>query len=211
MCVFITGATGFVGVSVVKELITAGHQVLGLARSNEAAHALREMGAEVHSGTIEDLGCLRQGASASEGVLHLAFNQDYSKFQESCEFDRRAIEAMGWVIAGSNRPLIVVTGMGGLTAPGQVATEANDPPPDYPFLRVTEQSAFAMLSEGVRGSIVRLSQVHNTVKQGLVTSVIAKAREKGVSVYIGDGANHWCAAHVLDVAHRTCGLFQRPG
>lgn len=201
MRVFITGATGFIGVPVVKELITAGHQVLGLARSNEAAHALREMGAEVQSGTIEDVKCLRQGASTSEGVLHLAFNQDYSKFHESCETDRRAIEAMGPVLAGSNRPLIVATGMGGLTAPGQIATEAHNPPPDYPFPRVTEQTAFAMLSKSVRASVVRLSQVHNTVKQGLVTFVIAKAKEKGVSAYIGNGANRWCAAHVLDVAH----------
>lgn len=201
MRVFITGATGFIGVPVVKELITAGHQVLGLARSSEAAHMLREMGAEVQSGTIEDLKCLRQGASAAEGVLHLAFNQDYSKFRESCEIDRRAIEAMGAVLGGSNRPLIVATGMGGLTAPGQVATEAHNPPPDYPFPRVTEQTAFAMLSKGVRASVVRLSQVHNTVKQGLVTFVIAKARAKRVSAYIGNGSNRWCAAQVLDVAH----------
>ncbi len=201
MRIFITGATGFIGVPLVTELTTAGHQVIGLARSNDGAHTLKQMGAEVESGTIEDLESLRQGASTSEAVIHLAFNHDFSKFRENCEIDKKAIEVIGAVIRGSDKPLIVTTGLAGLTAPGQVATEAHDPSPDYPFPRVSEQTAFAMIPSGVRASVVRLPQVHNTVKQGLVTYIIEKAREKGVSAYIGDGSNCWSAAHVSDVAH----------
>jgi nucleoside-diphosphate-sugar epimerase len=201
MRIFITGATGFIGDPLVKELITAGYQVLGLARSKESAHALGKIGAEVQLGPIEDLETLRQGASASDAVIHLAFNHDFSKFRENCEIDKRAIEAIGIALRGSDRPLIVASGLAGLTAPGQVVTEAHDPSPDFSFPRVSEQTAFAMIPKGVRASVVRLPQVHNTVKQGLVTYTIEKARETGVSAYIGDGSNRWSAAHVSDVAH----------
>jgi nucleoside-diphosphate-sugar epimerase len=201
MRVFITGATGFIGIPVVKELISAGHEVLGLARSEAGAEQLAAMGAKVHRGTLEDLDSLRSGAAASEAVIHLAFVHDFSRFQENCEIDQQAIEALGSVLAGTDRPLIVTSGTAGLVAPGQVATEDTVVPPDFPFPRASEQTALALVSKGVRASVMRLPQVHDTLKQGLVTFLVAVAREKGVSAYIGEGLNRWAAAHVLDVAH----------
>jgi len=144
---------------------------------------------------------LRKGAAASEAVIHLGFVHDFSKFQENCEIDKRAIEALGSVLAGSDRPLLVTSGLAGLAAPGQLTTEDNVIPPDFPFPRVSEQTALALTSKGVNASVVRLPQVHDTNKSGLVTYLIALAREKGVSAYVGEGRNRWAAAHVLDVAH----------
>jgi nucleoside-diphosphate-sugar epimerase len=198
MRVFVTGATGFVGLPVVKELITAGHQVLGLTRSDEGAKALAAVGADVHHGSLEDLESLRSGANASDAVIHLAFIHDWSNFAQSCDVDRRAIEALGSVLAGSDRPLIVTGGTAGLAKPGEVTTEDNDIPPDFPFPRVSEQTALSL--KGVRASVMRLPQVHDTEKQGLITYAVAVAREKGVSAYIGEGENRWPAAHVSDVA-----------
>jgi len=200
MRVFITGATGFIGSMVVRELIGAGHQVLGMARSDAGAQSLIAAGAEAHRGTLEDLESLRSGASASDGIVHLGFNHDFAKFRENCEIDKRAIEVLGEALAGTNRPFIVTSGLGGLTAPGQVATEESVPPPDFPFPRVSEQTAMALLGQGVSTAVMRLPQVHNTVKQGLVTYAIAVARQKGVSAYVGDGQSRWAAAHVSDVA-----------
>jgi nucleoside-diphosphate-sugar epimerase len=198
MRVFVTGATGFIGLPVVKELLAAGHDVLGLARSAEGAKSLAALGAEVHRGSLEDLDSLRKGAAATDAVIHLAFVHDWSNFVESCRIDDRAIEALGSVLAGSDRPLIVTAGTAGLSGPGQMATEDNVVPPDFPFPRVSEQTALALKS--VRAAVMRLPQVHDTFKQGLITPAIAVAREKGVSAYIGEGRNRWAAAHISDVA-----------
>jgi nucleoside-diphosphate-sugar epimerase len=200
MRIFVTGATGFIGIPVVKELTSAGHQVLGLARSEAGAKALAAIGAEVHRGSLEDLASLRSGAAASEAVIHLAFIHDFSKFKENCEIDQRAIETLGSVLAGTERPLIVTSGIGGLCAPGEVAIEDMVLPQTTPFPRVSEQIALSLLSNGVRASVMRLPQVHDPVKQGLVTYAIAVARAKGLSAYVGEGRNRWPAAHVLDVA-----------
>ena len=166
----------------------------------EGGKSLADLGAEVHRGSLEDLDCLRSGAAAAEAVIHLAFIHDFSKFKDNCEIDQRAIEALGSVLAGSDRPLIVTSGTAGLATPGQVATEDNVVPADFPFPRVSEQTALGLVSKGVRASVMRLPQVHDTVKQGLVTYLIAIAREKGVSAYVGEGLNRWSSAHVLDVA-----------
>jgi nucleoside-diphosphate-sugar epimerase len=200
MHIFVTGATGFIGIPVVKELISAGHKILGLARSDAGAKSLAAIGVEVQRGSLEDLESLRSGAAAADAVIHLAFIHDFSKFKENCEIDQRAIETLGSVLAGTERPLIVTSGIGGLTAPGQLGTEDMVLPQKTPFPRVSEQTALSLLSKGVRASVMRLPQVHDPVKQGLVTYAITMAREKGLSAYVGDGHNRWPAAHVLDVA-----------
>ncbi len=202
MRVFVTGATGFIGSAVVKELIAAGHQVLGLCRSDEKAAALAAAGAEVHHGSLEDLESLKGGAARSDGVIHLAFNHDFSTFAANCEDDRRVVNALGSVLAGSDRPLIVTSGtvMANIL-PGQPATEDGAVVSSDVIPRAASEEAAASLAmDGVNVSVVRLPQVHDTVRQGLVTYVIAIAREKGVCAYIGEGENRWPAAHVRDAA-----------
>ena len=202
MRIFLTGATGFIGSAIVPELINAGHQVLGLTRSNAGAESLKAAGAEVHRGDIEDLESMRSGAAKVDGVIHTAFNHDFSKFVANCEQDRKVIEAMGDVLVGSDRPLIITSGTGmGSAGPGQLATEDHFDLNHQTPRKASEEAGASVSARGVNVSVVRLPQVHDPVKQGLLSYAVQIAREKGVSAYIGDGLNRWPAAHVLDVAH----------
>ena len=202
MRVFVTGATGFIGSAVVKELIGAGHQVLGLCRSDDKVSALAASGAEVYRGSIADPESLKQGAARSDGVIHLAFNHDFSKFVQNCEDDRLVIKALGSVLAGSDRPLVVTSGTPiANSVPGEPAKEDNPTVGSDQHPRAaTEEAAASVASDGVNVSVVRLPQVHDTAKQGLITPTIAMYREKGTCAYVGDGGNRWPAAHFLDVA-----------
>jgi nucleoside-diphosphate-sugar epimerase len=201
MRVFVTGATGFIGSAIVTELLNAGHQVLGLARSDEGARALLAAGAQVHRGNLEDPRSLSSGAGEADGTIHTAFDHNFANFAANCEKDRIAIEAFGAALAGSNRPLVITSGTGmGSAAPGQPATEdvfnTSHPNPRS----ASELAGEAVAATGVNVSVVRLPQVHNTLKQGLITPLIEMSRKKGAVAYIGDGSNRWPAAHVLDVA-----------
>jgi nucleoside-diphosphate-sugar epimerase len=200
MRVFVTGATGFIGSALVPELIQAGHKVLGMTRSEKGAETLAKAGADVHHGALEDIESLKAGASQVDAVIHLAFNHDFSRFQTNCEEDRKAIEAMGDVLAGSGRPFI---GTAGVLVQNPVSGQPFDEDETKPidgFPRMSEEATLATVGNGVRGIVMRLSQIHDTHKQGLVSFMIRVALEKKVSAYVGDGSNRWAAAHVSDTA-----------
>ena len=201
MRVFLTGATGFIGSQIMAELIDAGHHVIGLTRSDAGVRRLEHAGAEVYHGTLEDPRSVASGVARADAVIHTAFDHDFSRFVENCEKDRRVIKAMADVLAGSDRPLIITSGTGmGSPGPGHLAVETvfdrDNPNPR----RMSELAGEEVLKRGVSVAVVRLPQVHDTEKQGLISPAIQIAREKGVSAYVGDGANRWPAAHVSDVA-----------
>lgn len=198
MRIFVTGATGFVGSAIVRELLSAGHTVLGLSRSDHGADAIRAMGAEVHRGSLEDPASLQDGARHSDAVIHTAFNHDFSKFVANCAEDRRAIEAIGETLVGSDRQLLVTSGLASLSR-GQVATESDQADTNSP--RASEIATAAVAGRGVRASVVRLApSTHGIGDHGFVPHLIRLAREKGVSAYIGDGQNRWAGVHRLDAA-----------
>jgi nucleoside-diphosphate-sugar epimerase len=200
MRIFVTGATGFIGSALVPELLQAGHQVLGLTRSEAGAEALRKAGAEALHGNLEDLDSLRKGAADSDGVIHLAFSHDFSQFEKNAEDERKAITAMAEVLLGSDRPLVITSGTAiAANVDGKPSTEES-PTSSFNPRAGMEKVVKEFVDRGVNISVVRLSQIHDTRKQGLVPYLLAVTREKGVSAYIGDGSNRWPAAHVSAVA-----------
>ncbi|UZE48946.1 SDR family oxidoreductase [Rhodopseudomonas sp. P2A-2r] len=199
MRVFVTGAAGFIGSETTKELIAHGHQVVGLARSEANVATLKKLGAEVHRGSLQDLDSLKSGARDADGVIHLAFIHDFAKYAENGAIDKAAIEAMGDVLAGTDKPFIVTSGTG-LVAPGMVVTEDIRRETSAHVERVSEQAGLAYASRGVRAMVIRLPQVHGAAgKAGLISYLVELARQKGAAAYVGEGAERWAAAHVLDV------------
>ena len=201
MRIFLTGATGFIGSHIVTELLGSGHAVLGLTRSEAGAQSLRRQGAEPHAGDIEDLESLARGAAVCDAVIHTAFDHDFTRYVENCEKDRRVVAALGRALAGTDRPLLITssTGMGSPT-PGALATEDQFNPGDPSPRVASELAGEALTAEGVKVIVIRLPQVHDTVRQGLISYLLDVARQRGVAAWVGDGANCYSAAHVSDVA-----------
>jgi nucleoside-diphosphate-sugar epimerase len=201
MRIFLTGATGFIGSRIVTELLAAGHQVLGMTRSDAGVRTLEMAGAQAHRATLEDLRSIRVGAERADAVIHTAFDHDFSRFAANCDKDRQVIEALGSVLKGSGRPLVITSGTGlGLDHDHPVASE-DVLNLDHPNPRsASERAGQALLQDGVNVSAMRLPQVHDTVRQGLVTPYIALAKQAGRVACVGEGRNRWPAAPVLDVA-----------
>ncbi|MDX7952030.1 SDR family oxidoreductase [Lichenihabitans sp. Uapishka_5] len=201
MRIFLTGATGFIGSHLIPELIGAGHQVIGVTRSDAGAAALAKAGVEPYRGTLEAPDGLLAGAATADAVIHTAFDHDFSRFVANCEKDRHVIAALGAALKGSDRPLLITSGTGiGSSGPGQLARE-DVMAADHPNPRIaSEQAGAALLADGINVSVMRLPQVHDTRKQGLISPAIDIARAQGISAYVGDGHNRWPAAAVADVA-----------
>lgn len=198
MKVFVTGASGFIGSAVVKELLAAGHEVTGLARSEESAKAINDAGAQVLKGGLDDLDSLKHGASAADGVIHTAFIHDFSQYAKAAETDKAAIEAMGEALKGTGKPIVVTGGILGLPKTGGFVTEA-DAAPGTP--RASEATAMLLADNGINASVIRLPpSVHDKGDKGFVPFIINMARNKGVAAYVGDGENRWPAVHRLDAA-----------
>lgn len=214
MRVFLTGATGFIGSAVIPELLQAGHQVVGLTRSEAGARQMAVAGADSHRGSLEDPDSLRAGAAQADGVIHCAFDHDFENFLANCDKDRRAIEALASALVGTDRPLVITSGAG-MGSPGDGRPAVEDIfNLEHPNPRsASEVAGQAALATGVNVSVMRLPQVHDPVKQGLITPAVEIARAKGVSAYVGDGANRWAAGHVLDVArlYRLALEHAKPG
>lgn len=210
MRIFVTGATGFIGSRITTELVERGHDVIGLTRSQAGARWLREAGAEPFHGTLEEPEALARGAERADAVIHTAFDHDFSRFIENCEKDRRVIAAIGSVLAGSDRPFLITSGTGlGSAEPGEPAREDvvdfNHPNPR----RASEEAGVEAAKNGASIAVVRLPQVHDTERQGLIAPYIGFAREKGFCAWLGEGTNRWPAVHVDDAAHLYCLAVER--
>ncbi|BAI70675.1 NAD-dependent epimerase/dehydratase [Azospirillum sp. B510] len=201
MRIFLTGATGFIGRAVLSELLNAGHHVIGMTRSEDGARALEAAGAEPHQATLEDLASIRGGAETAEAVIHTAFDHDFSRFAENCEKDRRVIGALGDVLKGSDRPLLITSAVGmGSAGHGQPAREDIFDDSHHSPRVASERAGNALLEAGVNVAAMRLPQVHDTERQGLISFLIAIFRQRGVAAYVGEGRNRWSACHLDDVA-----------
>lgn len=210
MRVFLTGATGFIGSRIMSELMARGHQVIGLTRSQSGVQALKSLGADAHIGTLEDLSSIRAGTEKADAVIHTAFDHNFDHFVENCQKDKHVIEALGASLKGSNRPLIITSGVGmGSLGSGQMARE-DIFNVNYHNPRIASEIAGnTALESGVDVRVVRLPQVHNTEKQGLISPLIAIAKEKGVAAYVGDGEHSWSAGHLDDVAKLYCLVLEK--
>jgi nucleoside-diphosphate-sugar epimerase len=221
MRVFVTGSTGFIGTALVRELLDNGHKVLGLTRSEDGAKALTAAGAEPHRGDINDLDSIRSGAAGADAVAHLAFNHDFTDFAASCETDRKVIETIGNALAGSNRLMLITSGTAmAATVPGKLATEGGPTLSAKQFPRVaSEETAQSYKDRGVQVAIVRLPQVHDTRRAGLISYAVQIAKKSGEVVYVGDGKNRWAAGALSDTARlyrlalekKTSGIYHAVG